>query len=73
MKTETERAGNLDIELWQIWIVAAMALFIAELANPGFFTAAIGIGCLAAALAHWMGWPIEIQITALLQSPSSSS
>lgn len=53
------------MELWQIWIVAAMALFIAELATPGFFTAAIGIGCLAAALAHWMGWGIEVQITAL--------
>lgn len=65
MKIETERAVALDTELWQIWIVAAMALFIAELATPGFFTAAIGIGCLAAALAHWMGWGIEVQITAL--------
>lgn len=53
------------MEPWQIWIVAAMALFIAELATPGFFTAAIGVGCLAAALTDWMGWGIEVQITAL--------
>lgn len=55
----------MDIELWQIWIVAAMALFIAELFTPGFFTAAIGMGCLAAGLADVMGWAIEMQVTAL--------
>ncbi|NKE70176.1 NfeD family protein [Candidatus Manganitrophus noduliformans] len=55
----------MDIELWQLWIVAAMGLFIAELLTPGFFTAAIGMGCLAAGLAHWMGWVIEVQITVL--------
>lgn len=65
MRIETERDGDLDIEPWQIWIVAAMALFIAELFTAGFFTAAIGVGCLAAALAHWIGWAIEVQIAAL--------
>lgn len=64
-KIKTKRDGALDIELWQIWIMAAMALFIAELFTPGFFAAAIGMGCLAAGLAHWMGWVIEMQITAL--------
>lgn len=64
-KIETERHSALDIELWQIWIMAAMVFFIVELATPGFFTAAIGVGCLAAALAHRMGWGIEMQITAL--------
>lgn len=56
----------MEIELWQIWIVAAMVLFIAELFTPGFFTAGIGMGCLAAGMAHVMGWAIEVQITALV-------
>lgn len=64
-KIKKPKGSALDIELWQLWTVAAMALFITELFTPGFFTAAIGIGCLAAGLAHWMGWAIEMQITAL--------
>ncbi|MFY9270818.1 MAG: hypothetical protein WAO55_13835 [Candidatus Manganitrophaceae bacterium] len=52
------------MELWQIWILVAMVFFIVKLATPDFLTA-IGVGCLAAALAHWMGWGTEIQIPVL--------
>jgi membrane protein implicated in regulation of membrane protease activity len=36
---------------WQIWIVAAALLLVAEMFAPGFWLASIAIGCLAAAVA----------------------
>lgn len=36
---------------WQIWIVAAALLLVAEMFNPGFWLASVAIGCLAAGLA----------------------
>jgi len=36
---------------WQIWIVAAALLLVAEMFAPGFWLASIAMGCLAAAVA----------------------
>jgi membrane protein implicated in regulation of membrane protease activity len=36
---------------WQVWIVAAAALLVAEMFAPGFWLASVAIGCLAAGIA----------------------
>lgn len=36
---------------WQIWIVAATLLLVAEMFAPGFWLASVAVGCLAAGLA----------------------
>jgi membrane protein implicated in regulation of membrane protease activity len=36
---------------WQAWMVAALALFIAEMFVPGFWLACVGLGSLAGAVA----------------------
>ncbi len=35
---------------WQIWLVAAMLLFVAEMFAPGFWLACVAIGCLVGGL-----------------------
>ncbi len=32
---------------WQVWLVAALLLFVAEMFAPGFWLACVAIGCLA--------------------------
>lgn len=36
---------------WQIWVVAAALLLVAEMFAPGFWLASVAVGCLAAGLA----------------------
>lgn len=36
---------------WQIWIVVAALLLVAEMFTPGFWLASVAVGCLAAAVA----------------------
>jgi membrane protein implicated in regulation of membrane protease activity len=36
---------------WQVWIVSAVLLLVAELFAPGFWLASVAIGCLAAGIA----------------------
>src|ERR687888_1727938 len=33
---------------WQVWLVAALLLFVAEMAAPGFWLLSVAVGCLAA-------------------------
>lgn len=35
---------------WQVWLLAGVALSIAEMMVPGFFLLSMGLGCLVAAL-----------------------
>lgn len=39
------------MEIWHIWILVAVSLFILEVFTPTFFFACIGIGCAAAGMA----------------------
>lgn len=48
--------------LWQIWLIVAVILFIAEVVTPGFVVACFGIGCLGAALMDAIGLGIAVQI-----------
>ena len=33
---------------WQVWLVAALLLFVAEMVAPGFWLLSVAVGCLAA-------------------------
>jgi membrane protein implicated in regulation of membrane protease activity len=39
----------------QIWLIAAIALFILEVITPGFVLANFGVGAIGAAIAAWLG------------------
>jgi membrane protein implicated in regulation of membrane protease activity len=51
--------------VWQIWIVAGIALFIWEIFTPGFFVASIGIGAFVASICAALGFSFTLQIIAL--------
>lgn len=54
---------------WQIWIVAAALLLVAEMFAPGFWLASVAIGCLAAGLAALL--PIGVVGQTLLFAAST--
>ena len=50
------------MELWHIWVIAAIFLFILEIFTPAFVVACFGVGCLASAAADYFGADIKWQI-----------
>ena len=46
----------------QIWIVAGIILFIAEIITPGFVLANFGVAAFASAIAAWFGADITVQV-----------
>ncbi len=50
------------MEPWQIWVLVAIALIIAEIFVSGLFLACLGIGCLATATVCGLGMRLEWQI-----------
>jgi membrane protein implicated in regulation of membrane protease activity len=36
---------------WQVWLVAALLLFVAEMVAPGFWLLSVAVGCLVAGIA----------------------
>jgi membrane protein implicated in regulation of membrane protease activity len=45
----------MAFELWHLWIIAGILLFVLEIFTPGFVAAAIAVGCLAGALPAFLG------------------
>jgi membrane protein implicated in regulation of membrane protease activity len=45
----------MAFELWHLWIVAGILLFVLEIFTPGFVAAAIAVGCLAGAVPAFLG------------------
>ena len=45
------RANFPSMHEWQVWLVAALLLFVAEMVAPGFWLLSVAVGCLAAGLA----------------------
>jgi membrane protein implicated in regulation of membrane protease activity len=39
---------------WQVWLVAALLLFVAEMVAPGFWLLSVAVGCLAAGLVSFV-------------------
>jgi len=52
----------MDIEVWHIWIIIAVLLFIVEIFTPTFLTACLAIGCIAAAISSYFDFGIKIQL-----------
>src|SRR5437762_11226488 len=42
------RANFSPMHEWQVWLVAALLLFVAEMLAPGFWLLSVAVGCLAA-------------------------
>ncbi|MDR2938195.1 MAG: NfeD family protein [Prevotellaceae bacterium] len=45
----------MEIEVWHLWMVAAVVFFIIEIFTPAFVVACIGVGCIAGGLASLLG------------------
>ncbi|KPK76377.1 MAG: hypothetical protein AMJ79_06780 [Phycisphaerae bacterium SM23_30] len=50
------------MELWHIWVIAAIVLFILEIFTPAFVVACFGVGCLASGLAAYLEADIKWQV-----------
>ena len=56
----------MDIEVWHIWIIIAVILFITEVFFPTFLPACIAIGCLFAGIVSAFDCGIKIQLLAFV-------
>jgi len=54
----------MEIEIWHIWIIAAVLLFILEIFTPAFLAASLAIGCIFAGIVSSMDFGIKIQLLA---------
>jgi membrane protein implicated in regulation of membrane protease activity len=52
---------SMEFEIWHIWILAALILFILEIFTPAFLAGCLGIGSLIAGIFAWIGFSIELQ------------
>jgi membrane protein implicated in regulation of membrane protease activity len=52
----------MNIEIWQLWMFAAVIFFIFEMFTPSFFMACIAIGCTAGGLAALFGGGVVAQL-----------
>ena len=54
----------MDIEIWHIWIIVAVILFIIEIFTASFLFASVGIGCVFAGVVSAFDCGIKIQLAA---------
>jgi membrane protein implicated in regulation of membrane protease activity len=54
----------MEFEIWHIWIIVAVILFIVEIFTPAFLAACLAIGCVFSGLASFMEAGIEVQLLA---------
>jgi membrane protein implicated in regulation of membrane protease activity len=50
------------MEIWHVWVIVAIALFIGEILTPGFVLACFGVGCLASAVMAYADWDLKWQL-----------
>lgn len=50
------------MEIWHIWIIVALVLFIVELFTAGFAVICLSIGCLGGAVAAACATSVEVQL-----------
>lgn len=62
----------MGIEVWHIWIIAAVILFIVEIFAPTFISICIAIGCLASGLFSYFDYGIKIQTIIFFIGTSAS-
>lgn len=51
-----------DMEIWQIWIIASVLLFIVEVFAPTFLASCIAIGCLASGIFAFLDFGFKTQL-----------
>lgn len=54
----------MDYEIWHLWVIAGILLFIVEVFTTGFLAACLAVGCLAAASAAFIDTGLNGQILA---------
>jgi membrane protein implicated in regulation of membrane protease activity len=54
----------MEFEIWHIWIIVAVILFIVEIFTPAFLAACLAIGCIFAGIFSSMDFGIKIQLLA---------
>jgi membrane protein implicated in regulation of membrane protease activity len=54
----------MEFEIWHIWIIIAVLLFILEIFTPAFLAACLAIGCLFAGIFASMDFGVKIQLLA---------
>jgi membrane protein implicated in regulation of membrane protease activity len=46
----TRMRGGHAVHEWQVWLVAALLLFVAEMLAPGFWLLSVAVGCIVAGM-----------------------
>lgn len=54
----------MEFEIWHIWIIVAVILFILEIFTPAFLAACLAIGCLFAGFFSYLDFSLKIQLFA---------
>jgi membrane protein implicated in regulation of membrane protease activity len=54
------------IELWFVWVIAAIVCFVVEIFTAELMLASVGLGCLGAGAAAFFGAPVNGQILAFI-------
>jgi membrane protein implicated in regulation of membrane protease activity len=62
----------MEIEIWHIWIIVAVVLFIVEIFAPTFLAVCIAIGCIAAGIFSYFDFGLKIQLIAFSISALTS-
>ena len=52
----------MEFEVWHVWLILAIILFIIEIFVPTLLAACLGFGCVVAGIFSIMGLGIEIQL-----------
>lgn len=52
----------MEIEVWHIWIIFAVLLFIAEIFTPTFLMACLALGCITAGISSYFDYGLKIQL-----------
>jgi membrane protein implicated in regulation of membrane protease activity len=62
----------MEFEIWHIWIIVAVLLFILEIFTPAFLAACLAIGCIFAGIISSLDFGINIQLIAFSVGTLSS-
>ncbi len=52
----------MNLEVWHLWMIAAVVLFIIEIFIPTFVAACIGIGCFIAGIFSVLKFGMDVQL-----------
>ena len=54
----------MEIEIWHIWIIIAVLLFILEIFTPTFLAACLAVACIVAGAFSYFDFGIKVQLIA---------